>query len=451
MSQASPDFLEHSVVSIQGLMQEVPRNLKGIATLVLLVVLVGGLLYLPELISVTSAPQEKPPAKEASSKVAAAKELAQRVSNREDKEPDPFDTVIKKFDAGEYEKLTAAGVDAAVVPELADTEPKSFWARLFAPVRKDKGLKALRGNKVAQRKVLMQGLRSGKPSWDILQLPIVLTTIQRAAKESDSLFKMLSPQQAESRLAVRNYIAGLGYFQSREIRSLSPHEGLLYLKRIDRDVTESLIRDKVGRDIFNVWRNISLETLLITSGALDYRDSLAPPFVADIIVTGVTLRDEDRKKARVVRRKLRWDLTISGFVESASATQIELLGPGHLKKLAKLPTTKDGKWRSFSFSTTGSPYGQFILRTSDDEGGFFEKNYHFIKIGVRYRNRQSGDYAIPIINTNEKDRPIDRLLDRLFFLGTARTSNPDGSGRYSSYSGRAPGFEGQAPPGTVPF
>jgi len=443
-------------VSMQGLIKDVPKNLKGVAILVSLVVLVGGLLYLPELVSVTSTKQKKQeapvevPVKDSPAKVVAARELAQRVGNRREKQSDPFDNVIKKIDSGEYEKLTAAGVEAAVIPELDDNEPKSFWARIFAPVRKDKGLKALRGNKVAQRKVLMQGLRSGKPSWDILQLPIVLTTIQRASKESDSLFKMLAPQYAESRLAVRNYIAGLEYFQGREIRSLSPREGLLYLKRIDRDVTESLIRDKVGRDVFNVWRNISLETLLITSGALDYRDSLAPPFVADIIVTEVSIREEDTKRMRIVRRKLRWDLTISGFVESAAATQIELLGPGHLRKITSLPSSKDGRWRSFSFSTSGSPYGQFILRTSDDEGGFFEKNYNFIKMGLRYRNRQTGEYAIPMINTNEKDRPIDRLLDRLFFVGTTRASNPEASAAYLS-GGKAALFGAQIPADTVPF
>ena len=440
-------------MSLQGLIQDVPKNLKGVAILVLLVVVVGGLLYLPELVSVTSPKekkQQKQQIKESSAKVVAARELAQRVGNRQEKESDPFDNVIKKIDSGEYEKLTAAGVDAAVIPEIADSEPKSFWARILAPVRKDKGLKALRGNKVAQRKVLMQGLRSGKPSWDILQLPIVLTTIQRASKESDSLFRMLAPQYAESRLAVRNFIAGLEYFQGREIRGLSPHEGLLYLKRIDRDVTESLIRDKVGRDIFNVWRNISLETLLITSGALDYRDSLAPPFLADIIVTEVSIREENSKRMRVVRRRLRWDLTISGFVESSAATQIELLGPGRLRKIAKLPASKDGRWRSFSFTTSGSPYGQFILRTSDDEGGFLEKNYHFIKIGLRYRNRLTGDYAIPMINTNEKDRPVDRLLDRLFFVGTTRASNPEGSAAYLS-GGRAALFGAEAPADTVPF
>jgi hypothetical protein len=439
-------------VSMQGLLKDVPKNLKGVAILVSLVVLVGGLLYLPELVSVTSPKQERQtvPVKDSSAKVVAARELAQRVGNRQEKESDPFDRVIKKIDAGEYEKLTAAGVEAAVIPELADNEPKSFWARIFSPVRKDKGLKALRGNKVAQRKVLMQGLRSGKPSWDILQLPIVLTTIQRASKEADSLFKMLPSQYEESRLAVRNYIAGLEYFQSKEIRSLSPHEGLLYLKRIDRDVTDSLISDKVGRDIFNVWRNISLETLLITSGALDYRDSLTPPFIADIIVTGVSIREEDTKKMRIVRRKLRWDLTISGFVESASATQIELLGPGQLRKKGKLSSSKDGRWRSFSFTTTGSPYGQFIIRTTDDGGGFFEKNYNFIKMGLRYRNRQSGEYAIPIINTKEKDRPVDRLLDRLFFAGTTRTSNPEGSSAYQ-YEGKSALIGAQAPAGTVPF
>jgi hypothetical protein len=439
-------------VSIQGLLKDVPKNLKGLSILVLLLVLVGGLVYLPELVSVTSPKQEKqqPPLKDSPSKVVAARELAQRVGSRQENENDPFDKVIKKIDAGEYEKLTAAGVEAAVIPELTDSEPKSFWARIFSPVRKDKGLKALRGNKVAQRKVLMQGLRSGKPTWDILQLPVVLTTIQRASKESDSLFQMLPPHYAESRLAVRNYVAGLEYFQSREIRRLSPHEGLLYLKRIDRDVTESLISDKVGRDIFNVWRNISLETLLITSGALDYRDSLAPPFIADIIVTGVSVRDEDTKKMRVVRRKLRWDLTISGFVESAAATQIELLGPGHLRKKANLPSTNDGKWRSFSFSTSGSPYGQFIIRTSDNEGGFFEKNYNFIKMGLRYRNRQTGDYAIPMVNTNEKDRPIDRLLDRLFFVGITKSSNLEAASAYIS-GGNAALLGAQAPADTVPF
>ena len=437
-------------MSIKGLIQDVPKNLKGLAILVLLVVVIGGLFYLPELVSVTSPKQENQTIRESPDKVFAARELAQRVGSRQEREVDPFDNVIKKIDAGEYEKLTAAGVDAAVIPELADTEPKSFWARIFLPVRKDKGLKALRGNKVAQRKVLMQGLRSGKPSWDILQLPIVLTTIARASKESESLFKMLAPHNAESRLAVRNYIAGLEYFQSREIRSLSPQEGLLYLKRIDRDVTESLIRDKIGRDIFNVWRNISLETLLITSGAIDYRDSLAPPFIADIIVTGVSIKDEDTKKMRVVRRKLRWNLAITGFVESSAATKIELLGPGQLKKIGKLSSSSDGRWRSFSFSTSGSPYGQFILRVSDNEGGFFEKNYHFIKMGLRYRDRKSGDYAIPMINTSEKDRPIDRLLDRLFFIGTTRASNPGGTAAYLS-GGKAGLFGAEAPADTVPF
>lgn len=433
----------------KGLLPESLNPKVLMASVVVIVVL--SLAFIPELISAARPSSSRRPRAETPSKEAAARQLAERVSKEQRKGDDPFETVIDKFDSGEYDKIAAAGVDAAVIPELADTEPKSFWARLFAPMRKNKGLKALRGNKTAQRKVLVQALRSGKPTWDILQLPIVMTTIQRAAAESESVFRMLPPEKSEARLAVRNFIAGLEYFQGREVRSLAPQEGLQFLRRIDRDVTDSLIKDNVGRDIFNVWRNVSLETILLTSGALDYRDALAPPFFADIIVTGVSIADDNQKKSNIIRRKLRWNLTIGGIVESAAATQVELLGPGKLRKTMALPATKDGKWRSFSFTTSGSPYGQFILRVSDGEGGFLEKYYSFLKIGLKYRNPQTGEYRIPVVSTKEKDRPVDRFLDKIFTVGSPRVGGPGGSGEAFSAGGQIPLFDQNPPPDTVPF
>lgn len=425
-------------------------NPKFLAVAVIVVFIVC-MLFIPELISAARPSTAIRPRKELSSKEVAARQLAERVSKERGRGDDPFDKVITRFDSGEYNKFSAAGVDAAVIPELADSEPKSFWARLFAPMRKDKGLKALRGNKVAQRKVLLQALRSGKPTWEVLQLPVVVTTIQRASAEAESIFRMLPPEKVESRLAVRNFIAGLEYFQGREIRKLAPQEGLKFLRRIDRDVTDSLVKDSVGREIFNIWRNVSLETLLLTSGALDYRDALAPPFFADIIVTGVSIRDEDQKKSNIIRRKLRWSLTVTGVVHSTAATQIELLGPGRLHKSSILASSKDGKWRPFSFSTSGSPFGQFILRASDGEGGFLEKYYHFLKVGLRYRNRQTGDYRIPEVNTKERDRPVDRLLDKLFSVGTPRVGGAGNSGDSISSGEREPLFDQLPPPDSVPF
>lgn len=433
----------------KGLLPE-SLNPKVLAVSVLALVVLS-MAFIPQLITAARPGSSKRSKVTATSKEVAARQLAERVSHEQGRTKDPFDTVINKFDSGEYDKIPAAGVEAAIIPEMADNEPKSFWARLFSPMRKDKGLKALRGNKTAQRKVLLQALRSGKATWDILQLPVVVTTIQRASAESQSLFRMLPPEKAESRLAVRNFIAGLDYFQGREIRSLSPQEGLQFLRRIDRDVTDSLIKDNVGRELFNIWRNVSLETLLVTSGALDYRDALAPPFLADIIVTSVAISDETQKRANIIRRKLRWSLTIAGVVESAAATRIELLGPGNLKKSMKLPTTRDGRWRAFSFSTSGSPYGQFILRVSDEEGGFVEKFYHFLKVGIRYRNPQTGDYRIPQVNTREKDRPVDRILDRMFSVGNPRVGGLGGDRGDIDPTGRVPLFVQGAPPDSVPF
>ncbi len=434
-------------MSIQGLLKGTPNNPRGMVVIVGAILAVVALWYSPEIVSTfasTGKSSDAPPPK---SQEVAARQLADRVVKR--KSGDPFDSVIGKFEAGEYDKITAAGVEAGVVPNLGDSEPQGFLSRLFAPLRpKNKGLKALRGDKPAQRKVLLRALKSGNPTWEVLQLPVVLSTIQRASAESESLFKMLPPQNVDSRLAVRNFIAGLEYFQGKEIRSLSPREGLQFLQRIDRDVTDSLVREKVGRDIFNVWRNVSLETLLADSGSFEYRENLAPPFVADLIVTSVNLSEEDRKKNRSLRRKPRWKVMVSGFVESKAATQVELLGPGGLKKKASLPGSREneGRWRPFNFTTTESPYGQFIIRVSDDKGAFLEKFYHFIRIGQRFRNPRGGTYQLPTVDTTERDRPIDKALDRLFLVRGPRVGGP---GMESAQQPSMGNYD--APPDSVPF
>jgi hypothetical protein len=168
-------------------------------------------------------------------------------------------------------------------------------------------------------------------------------------------------------------------------------------------------------------------------------------------VTSVSLTNEDKPGDNVIRRRKRWNLSVGGFVESPAATRIELLGPGKLLKSAKLPSTSDGRWRSFNFSTSASPYGQFIIRVRDNEGAFFEKRYHFIKVGHRYRNRKSGEFLIPFVNVSEKDRPIDRALDRIFSVGRPRSGGAPGSIYDPSILGQVPLFDEEGPPNTVPF
>jgi hypothetical protein len=399
----------------------------------------GALVYLPELVNVTAASKRKnETAAPKSGQAIVLPKPGTGPASEATKGPvrqtpkDPLKRVLQKFDDGFYD-TEGAGVDAATVPQLDDEESGGFFSRLFSLKPRNKKLKALRGDKVAQRAALMQALKKGKPTWDLLHMPVVSTTLQRASMEAETLYKILPPAKIRSRIALRNFVAGLEYFGGRDInRKMTAEEGIKYLESIDRQVTDALIMDRVDRDQFTIWRNVSIETLLKQSGGNAYKSGLLPEFVADITVCEVTLKAVDDTKSNFVRtRGPLFDLSVMGYVNSSAATTIELFGPGQLHKTAKLGQQRDSSRREFRFSTTRSPSGRFVIRVSDAEGGHFSKTYSFIGKARRYRNLQTGDYEIPKVNTSEPDRPLDRSLDRVFAI-TSMGSSPVVDSRLAS-------------------
>lgn len=335
---------------------------KGVLMFGFLLLLVAGLFFVPDLLNLQGPPK-------------AAKVVDSGLS--------PLDRVLGKMNAGYY----------------------------------DGGMKNGKPDNARQqeRMAMVDVLQSGPVNWDMLHRPEIMGPVSRTLKESQTLLKLLdATKQPQSRQALFNYINALNLFFRRDGIPFSAKETLDQLTKLDIEVTEAFITEKVGLTEYNVWKAISLGPLLQNTAPDQLKEKFTPPFRADVTLVNVELTERLMSKGKNLKRR-QYSVNIAGVVTSLDAKQLEIYKGGELVRTIRLNPKNAPEGRSrFSFKAQDIGPTPFTFKVSDQNGGVFQKQYFFLRAARRIPKDEDGKFKVPTMVYTDLTRAPDTRIDRLF-------------------------------------
>lgn len=335
---------------------------KGVLMFGFLLLLVAGLFFVPDLINLQGGPK------------------APKVV---DSGLNPLDRVLGKMNAGYY--------DGAVKNGKPDTARQQ------------------------ERMAMIDVLQSGPVTWDMLHRPEIMSPVSRTLREAQTLLKLLdATKQPLSRQALFNYINALGLFFRRDGVPFTAKETLDQLTKLDIEVTEAFITEKIGLTEYNVWKAISLGPLLQSDGADKMKEKFTPAFRADVTLVSVELSERLMNKGKNLKRR-QFSVNVSGVVTSSDAKTLEIYKGADLVKTIRINAKKAPEGRSrFNFRAQDIGAAPFTFRVSDENGGVYQKRYTFLHAARRMRKDEDGKYKVPTIVYTDLRRAPDTRIDQLF-------------------------------------
>lgn len=350
---------------------------------------------------------------------------------------------------------------APVVEETPDAENLTAGERLtrvltaldqddgaMIPSWEDTDIEAL----PEDRKVVAKMLRDEEISWRLLKKKPVRGLVSAAQKDIAALYKQLDAKKfPQSRFALVNYGNGLAALLRGDAKQVPPEEYLGYLTELDIAVSNAMIAENVQEPDFRKWRSVSLAPLVV-QGTAEMKRKHAPPFIADVILTEVSVRKHPERPNQAPFYSVRG----RGYVVGSAAAEIEVISEGRRVAIVKLAPQYDRKRFTFSMQQVrGDP--PVTLRVRDEFHRSRVKYYRFIRPAQSYPLGADGIYQVPGTLRVAKDEMIPRNTDRLFaasggstVIASAAGVGPQGAGAGQLSPGGFSRFR-EAPGSYVPF
>lgn len=333
----------------------------------------------------------------------------------------PLDRVLTKIETGAY--------DSKQKFESVPTRVKvGFWDKLLGrgeggqaaqPISKDANLQALKDVE-ALSKVFQQA----QPlDWGQLSAANVKTIIKRVIKRIIGIQKMLGKDYPESRNRLQTYIDALQKFSDGSYQKFSVEESLRYLATVDIDVSKAMASERVRRDILQAWQRIGLDPLLVGSDAKEMRQRIVPPFKAGVTIIGVKAQDLISRTPGRQPFRLKSDLVVSASIMGADVSKYQVFRGKEMIKEGQLKRGNNSDQpRSINFRQSGKGAdnvlgGTYTIVLSDGFGNVLSKRYRFYPQLRRFKQTNSGHFAIP----SASKLSSDSLLDRLFHVGVSNS------------------------------
>jgi hypothetical protein len=376
---------------------------RGGLTLGFFVLLAAGLFFIPEIIhlkrSLSSSNQEQPEEKPVGTPVPEAPQQLEKTAEDSDKQ-DHLGRVLTKFKRGAYD------------------EDETLISRRSIPGEEQPGLSN-------EERAMVGILSKDQLTWKDFKEKPVNAKISSAHKIGVNLLKTLEPQYKRARWSLVTYVNALGGLMRGEVREIQPQEYLDYLTKLDLAVTRAMIEDQVGKGEYSQWKEMSLAPLL-SQETVAARESHTPPFVTDVLLTEVTVRERAGRGKGAGGSTL---LNVEGFVIGGEARELQIAKNNVLMKSVGL--SGKGEARSFSFvdeKAYGNPV--YTFRVLDGEGRGLDKLYQFIGRARRFPRKEDGTYQTPTLPRINPKEYIPKSIDQIFFTGIVKgnASRPSGSG-----------------------
>lgn len=331
----------------------------------------------------------------------------------------PLDRVLTKIETGAYDSKQKF----ESVPRRVKV---GFWDKLLgrgdgaetaSPTSKDSNLQALK-----DVEILSKIFNQNQPlDWAQVNSGSLKPVYKRAIKRVIGLQKMLGKEYPESRAKLQSYIDTIQKFSDGSYQRFSVEDSLRYLATVDIEVSKTMAAERVRRDILQAWQRVGLDPLLKESDAKEMRQRIMPPFQAGVLIQVVKAQDLIKRSPGAAPYRLRSDLAIKAVIIGPDVTKYQvfrgkdLIKEGNLKRGGK---TEQQRFINFRQSGKGADNvltGTYTIVLSDGFGNVHTKRYRFYPQLKRFKQSESGQFAIPSLSKLSSDS----LLDRLFHVGAS--------------------------------
>lgn len=333
----------------------------------------------------------------------------------------PLDRVLTKIETGAYDSKQKF----ESVPRRVKV---GFWDKLLgrgdavpssSPTSKDPNLQALKDIE-ALSKVFSQ---SQPLDWAQVNAANLKPIYKRGIKRIMGIQKMLGKEYPASRSKLQTYIDAVQKFSDGSYQKFSVEESLRYLATVDMDVSKTMASERVRRDILQAWQRIGLDPLLRESDAKEIRQRIIPPFRASVLVIGVKAQDLIRRAPGVQPFRLKTELAVTAAIIGLDVTKYqvfrgkELIKEGSIKRGNNKEQNRTINFRQSGKGSDNVLSGTYTVVISDGFGNVHSKRYRFYPQVKRFKQSESGHFAIPGLNKLSSDS----LLDRLFHVGASNS------------------------------
>jgi hypothetical protein len=375
-------------------------NGKNILVIALLVVVCGGLFFVPEILRLRGGGSSEP-SKEifkdgkkrpthfpVHTTSILQKKPPQPLSDEQRSVTKDLDQILTNFETGQYSNtpVTGRGGNERVIP--TDLE------------------RVLSGAKI---------------SWSTLQTRQIIRLVSARVGYVEGMLANLPRKYAASHQALRDYIEAFTAFRTKD----APAYGSVYqfmdrVTELDYKVTQAMSDELVPQHIYGTWKNTSLSPLvdpIVSKKRHDY----VPPFAADLALTDVSIT----RLGNFIKGRQEYSVSINVAISVGENADFEIWRRGEKIHSAKVLANQltSQPWTLFT-GTDGRSVESlepYVLRLTNSRGGWLEKHYSFYNRRRRFVGRQ-GYYKLPVVPRYDLSRAVDRRIDVQFFTGYVRGS-----------------------------
>ena len=289
-------------------------------------------------------------------------------------------------------------------------------------------------------------------TWKNIKSAKSIKTLQEARKLALVLADQVPVDRSKSRFALYNFSNGIQSVVAAK-EDFDPIEVLKYLETLDLEVSHTLAREAVERDVLMQWSKISISSVLGSKRTERLKGSIVPSFNPDLQLQQVSLEFIPRQssESRPIDRS---GYTVS-FSVSFRGGDVKAINIYHNNHMIKNISANSGNRGSHNNSPAPVAPAITVLSQVDvrneDGGGSFSvvatdkygyqavKYYRFIPKNIRKLpwkyNQSSRKYVLNLRGVTEAARG---QIDRIFVMGSSdpQDSNiflPSGSGKYEIF------------------
>jgi hypothetical protein len=387
---------------------------RGGLTLGFFVLLAAGLFFIPEIIhfkrALSSAPaneraegEEVAEVEEVAEEAELIEESVEEVPEEVHSSPDALGRVLTKFKQGDFNEKT---------------DPQEIATQDIAGLN-------------PEEQQIASAINSPNLTWKKLSSKSVVARVSKAHSAGGKLLKSLDEKYKRARWALVTYVNALGGFIRGGVKEMNPKDYLDYLTRLDLAVTRAMIEDQVRKAEYSQWKDMSLVPLL-SQATVAAREAHNPPFVTDIVVTSVSIRERAANKKFAAHA----ELAIRGYILGPDAQELQIARSNIL--MESLALRGKGEAKPFTFNDKmafGDP--AYTFRVLDGAGHGLDKVYRFVSTARRFPKKLDGLYRVPSIPRVNPRQYMPYTLDKIFFTGIAKGNafRPSSRGKRSDLAG----------------
>ncbi len=375
-------------------------NTRSIGMTALVVVLIAGLFFIPEILSFrksfsggTTAP---------STKVAAP---------------------IPETKSAEVKRLLPAA--AAEVTKVEAPAAESFLNRVVSYFKTEKGTSPVelrqsqqysvpRGMEQSAKRSVGSSTKAGMVealddgvTWRRLKSKDSLASLRTASEQAVALAKGLPSRYRESGQALYAYAGGIKYVLSNAENNMEAGKAFRFLEQLDAAVTDAMLKEKVPSADYNSWTRITLGPAFAQSTLLRMKGFRQKPFNPNLRVVSVRVQQPGNYQGKFLANGRAY-LHLVGTVEGADVDHIEIYRDG-MRLRDRKPRHADRTGLRYFFMRGQNARGQYLFRVMDRGGQEFTKIYNFYSRvqSFPWSCRRGGMYIFPL---GEGDPRMDRMF-----------------------------------------